>query len=53
VVNTLADTKGLQIVGETGEQWMDTALLRLKSGENDQLVMPFYGAEAHITTPRK
>jgi hypothetical protein len=28
-------------------------LARLQAGENDKLVMPAYGAEAHITTPRK
>jgi len=28
-------------------------LARLSAGENDELVMPEYGAEAHITTPRK
>jgi tRNA threonylcarbamoyladenosine biosynthesis protein TsaB len=53
VLNTIADTKGLPIVGETGDDWRKTALDRLARGENDQLVMPIYGREATITVPRK
>lgn len=53
VMNTLADTYGLPIVGETGENWLNAALERLQSGQNDRLVMPLYGREANITKPRK
>jgi tRNA threonylcarbamoyladenosine biosynthesis protein TsaB len=53
VLNTLADANGIQIVGETGADWEQRALDRLQRGENDQLVMPEYGGEAHITKPRK
>jgi len=53
VLNTIADSEHVAIVGAQGEQWQQEALTRLKAGENDQLVMPFYGSEAHITTPRK
>jgi len=53
VLNTFADSEAVPIVGETGDDWQSVGLSRLAAGENDQLVMPEYGAEAHITTPRK
>lgn len=53
VLNTLADANAIPIVGETGDGWERRALARLKAGENDKLVMPEYGSEAHITKPRK
>lgn len=53
VVNTLASAKHIPIVGETGEQWRQHGLERLSHGENDELVMPEYGGDPHITTPRK
>lgn len=53
VLNTIADSDQLPIVGTTGDDWQSKGLARLEAGENDELVMPEYGAEAHITTPRK
>jgi len=53
VLNTIADANGIPIVGADGESWRDTALQRLSRGENDKIVMPSYGASAHITKPRK
>ena len=53
VMNTLADSLNIPIVGAMGEAWQKKGLARLRQGENDQLVLPEYGAEAHITTPRK
>jgi tRNA threonylcarbamoyladenosine biosynthesis protein TsaB len=53
VLNTFADSEAVSIVGTTGDDWQSAGLARLEAGENDQLVMPEYGAEAHITTPRK
>lgn len=53
VLNTLADSESISIVGATGDDWQSTGLARLQAGEDEKLVMPEYGAEAHITTPRK
>lgn len=53
VLNTLADSLNISIVGAVGDAWQDEALRRLQVGENDRVVTPFYGAEAHITKPRK
>jgi len=53
VVNTFADSESIPIVGVMGEHWQADGLGRLKRGDNDQLVLPEYGGEANITTPRK
>lgn len=53
VLNTLADGLGAPIVGTSGEDWRHHALERLQAGENDIIVLPVYGSEAHITTQRK
>jgi len=53
VLNTAADSLGIPIAGETGDDWLDAAIQRLESGDNDKLVMPLYGREPNITTPRK
>lgn len=53
VLNTIADSENIPIVGGRGDGWQDHVLVRLKAGENDHIVMPFYGTEAHITAPRK
>ncbi|HRJ06106.1 MAG TPA: tRNA (adenosine(37)-N6)-threonylcarbamoyltransferase complex dimerization subunit type 1 TsaB [Candidatus Saccharibacteria bacterium] len=53
VLNTWADAKDIPIVGTSGDDWKQQAVDRLRSGENDRLVMPHYGREANITKPRK
>ncbi|QQS22015.1 tRNA (adenosine(37)-N6)-threonylcarbamoyltransferase complex dimerization subunit type 1 TsaB [Candidatus Saccharibacteria bacterium] len=53
VMNTLATTLGVPIVGETGDNWQARCRERLASGDNDQIVLPDYGGDAHITKPRK
>ena len=53
VMNTIADDKMIPIVGTTGDNWVDEAILRLESGESDGLVLPLYGRDANITKPKK
>lgn len=53
VVNTIANAQQIPIVGSIGDTWQETGLGRLEAGENDHIVLPEYGAEANITTPRK
>lgn len=53
VMNTLADSLAVPIVGGRGDDWQNDVLSRLSDGQNDQIVLPFYGSEANITTPRK
>lgn len=53
VFNTIASGLDIPIVGEQGDDWQSQALKRLKDGENDRIVMPYYGSPANITKPRK
>ena len=53
VMNTMADSLPAPIVEGKGDDWQQQAIAKLQSGENDQIVLPFYGSEAHITKPRK
>jgi len=53
VLNSLAYARNLPIVGETGNDWQTQGVQRLQRGENDEIVLPEYGAEANITQPRK
>lgn len=53
VMNTLADSNAVAIVGATAAGWLEEATARLVSGGNDELVMPVYGRDANITKPRK
>lgn len=53
VMNTIADSQNVLIVGGRGDNWQDEVLGKLNAGKNEKIVLPFYGSEAHITTPRK
>lgn len=53
VANTLSYGLGVPIVGGEGDDWRTTGIAALQAGKNDKLVLPEYGAEAHITQPRK
>lgn len=54
VANALAHELGIPIVGVADEEkWLERGLERLGGDENDQLVMPEYGGEAHITPQKK
>lgn len=53
VMNTIAYAESIAIVGGEGEGWREDSLGRLARGENDQIVLPHYGAEPRITKPIK
>lgn len=53
VMNTVATSESIPIVGETGDTWIAGVLSRLARGDNDRIVLPEYGSEARITKPRK
>ena len=54
VLNTIAATNQLPIVGSiASDNWRQDCLDRLEQGETDSIVLPEYGADAHITKPRK
>jgi tRNA threonylcarbamoyladenosine biosynthesis protein TsaB len=53
VANTLADSLGLPIVSQTGEDWIAQACRRLENQEDERIALPEYGAEPRTTEPRK
>lgn len=53
VINALVNVRSIPVVGVTGDDWQGTGLARLMAGDSDAVVLPEYGAEANITTPRK
>jgi tRNA threonylcarbamoyladenosine biosynthesis protein TsaB len=52
VANALANAVRLPIVGETSDDWQQNGILRLLRGEDEKIVLPEYGADVHITTPK-
>lgn len=53
VVNTIADAEKIPIAGGRGDDWQKDVLQKLVASKNEHIVLPFYGSDAHITTPRK
>lgn len=53
VLNTIADSEQIPIVGGRGDNWQDDVLSKLSGGLDDKIVLPFYGSEARITSPKK
>ena len=53
VMNTIADAQNIPIVGARGEDWQKEVIDKISSGINEKIVMPFYGGEAHITSPKR
>ncbi len=53
VINTLADSLKLPIVGARGVNWKKNACSRLNGGQNDVIVIPFYGSAANTSLPKK
>lgn len=52
VVNALADSLGIPVVGTKGEDWLIEARRAVKTAQPGQPALPHYGAEAHITNPK-
>jgi tRNA threonylcarbamoyladenosine biosynthesis protein TsaB len=53
VMNTLADSLHIPIVGTMNKNWQDNALQQLRNGNDDQIVLPYYDHDANITTAKK
>ncbi|PID31757.1 tRNA (adenosine(37)-N6)-threonylcarbamoyltransferase complex dimerization subunit type 1 TsaB [Candidatus Saccharibacteria bacterium] len=53
VANALADAVGCPIVAGSGSEWESAGVQRLVEGQNDEAVLPEYGAAARVTKPRK
>ena len=53
VANSLSYSYDLPVVAEQDPEWIETGIRRLENGEKDELALPYYGADAHITLPKK
>lgn len=53
VANAIAFQNNIPIVGTNGSDWTIDGIDTLMNNENDELVLPEYGAPVHITKPRK
>lgn len=54
VANALAYSLNRPIASEGGDSdWKTCAIERLINGDNEQTAVPFYGADANITAPKK
>jgi tRNA threonylcarbamoyladenosine biosynthesis protein TsaB len=53
VMNTIAYAQSIPIVGVSGDDWAEQGMKLLHSGQGQEIVLPEYGADAHITKPRK
>jgi len=53
VMNTIANTEEIPIVGGRGDRWRDEVLNKLQANKDEKIVLPFYGSDAKITTSKK
>lgn len=53
IANALAYGRRIPIVATMGDGWIKTGIERLQAGEDDRITLPHYGAEAHITLPKR
>lgn len=53
VVNAIATSYQVPIIGTTGDAWIQDGISALTSGEGTKIALPEYGAPVHITAPRK
>lgn len=53
VANALAYGLGVPIVGAQNPEWIAQGIARIMAGETHGQVVPFYGAEVHITPQKK
>lgn len=53
VANTMAMELSIPIVGAMGADWQAEAIKKINSGENQELILPEYGQDPHITKQKK
>lgn len=51
--NALAYGLEIPIIGASGDDWLQTGIQQVLGGKSDTQVLPEYGAEPHITKPKK
>lgn len=53
VMNTIADSLSIPIYGARGENWKNEIIGKFEKEKKSELILPFYGADAKITLPKK
>lgn len=53
VANALAYAQRIPIVAAQSDGWIKIGIKHLQNHESNKLALPEYGADAHITAPRK
>jgi tRNA threonylcarbamoyladenosine biosynthesis protein TsaB len=53
VANTIAYAKNIPIVGVEDDNWLQDGLLQLQNATDNKIVLPEYGGNINITTPKK
>jgi len=53
IANALAYSLDIPVAAAQGDDWIAKGIGKLSAGENERIVVPEYGGEAHITQPRK
>ena len=53
VANTFAQQLNIPIIGGTGKGWENNSIKKILMKENEELVIPVYGGEPHITQQKK
>jgi tRNA threonylcarbamoyladenosine biosynthesis protein TsaB len=53
VANALAYGQGIPAVSASGEDWVKAGISQLSNGNSEPVLLPEYGAPAHITKQRK
>ena len=53
VANALSYSLDISIVSCKGEDWLEKGVKLIQSSDSRLPITPFYGSDAHITTPKK
>ncbi len=53
VANALSYSLQIPIVGTGGSDWLDQGLAALRSGQNNRIVKPSYGAQANVSRKKR
>ncbi len=53
VANALAYSLKCPIISTTGKKWQKDGIKELLNGKDEKIALPFYGAEANISKPKK
>jgi tRNA threonylcarbamoyladenosine biosynthesis protein TsaB len=51
--NTLVYSLNIPIIGSKSEDWVQIGVKKLLDSQNEKVITPEYGAEAHITVSKK